>query len=138
MSSTIRFDEQMITGDQEIDAQHREWVDIANVLMAIERPSAAGIAFTDAAFRLVRYSRHHFRTEEALMERIGYPRLDQQRVDHARIMAVLERCFDDNADQTAFMRDMKRLLCEWVDSHLLEEDMLLRDFLQQREPSTEG
>ncbi len=132
MPQPIEFDEQMIIGHEEIDAQHREWVEIANVLLAIESPSTAGLAFTDAALHLVRYSRHHFRTEEALMERIGYPRLEHQRADHARIMTILERCFDENADQTAFMRDIRCLLCEWVDSHLLEEDMLLRDHLREQ------
>ena len=71
------------TGCADVDVQHRKLVDLVNALAA----RAAGSGALNAAELghildgLGQYARHHFATEEALMERAG---LDPRHVDAHR------------------------------------------------------
>ncbi|WP_407279284.1 diguanylate cyclase [Aromatoleum evansii] len=63
------------SGDAELDAEHRELFDEINALWALivaERPIEEIRARIDALYRTMV---HHFRDEERLLQRIGYPDL---------------------------------------------------------------
>ncbi|MBW1880698.1 MAG: hemerythrin family protein [Deltaproteobacteria bacterium] len=70
--AAISWVPQLETGIEVIDKQHRRWVEIYNALDAAVQAGREEDALTKALTDLVEYSRYHFRTEEALMERASY------------------------------------------------------------------
>ena len=137
MIRSITYDEGLAVGHEAIDSQHREWVTVANQLLATTDPGAASEDFTAALLHLIRYTRHHFATEEGLMEEWAYPRLEHQRRAHAQIMADLSASIDDRAPAHQAAILIRETLERWIVEHLLQEDLLLRDFLRSRSGPTE-
>lgn len=74
-----------------IDAEHRQFFEIMN---RCARAAAEGASPTVVALvlqELATYARHHFRHEEAELDRVGYPELEAQRAEHARFEHELAR-----------------------------------------------
>ncbi len=127
----ITWDDQLAIGHPEIDAQHRTWVETANHLLSLERPSEDPVGFQDAITELVDYTAYHFATEEAFMERVGWQRLQEQRRAHAAIAANLRGLLGKEEFEDTFMADLKDLLSAWVIDHIIQEDLLLREVVDR-------
>ena len=74
----------------------------------------------------------HFRREEMIMKKNGYPDLEVHRTQHREIMVQL------NALYTAYQRaptsevstEIIEMLASWLMEHVLETDMLYRPYIQ--------
>lgn len=67
-----------------------------------------------------------FNEEEQLMEAIGFPELDQHRLQHGRLMSALhEAASKANSDHCASARDLVRLLPQWLLFHWVHMDTTL-------------
>ncbi len=82
---------------------------------------------------LIDHAHKHFRREERLLEKYGYPDLDNHKKLHASIRDKLRRLHKVHslslapADREA----ITRLLCVWLDDHLLMADMRYKTFLKK-------
>ncbi len=132
MIRSITFSDHLTIGHEAIDSQHQEWIEVANQLLRIDDPVEDCEAFSAALLHLIRYTRHHFATEEGLMEQWAYPRVEAQRQAHARILADLSASLDEDRSSCEVAQKIHEMLERWIIEHLLQEDLLLRDFLAQR------
>lgn len=83
--------------------------------------------------KLVAYAEVHFRHEEALMQEIGYPRLERQQQLHeelySSIFALNEKLSLDGAKVDA---ETLRFLKHWILAHILKEDMDIGDYMRRK------
>lgn len=86
----IQWTDAFAMGDAEIDAEHRNFVDIVNRLNAAVRDRGPGAVISAICDELVADAAAHFRSEEAAMERVGFGALDGHRREHERLLAFLE------------------------------------------------
>lgn len=86
----IQWSDAFLMGDAEIDAEHRNFVDIVNRLNAAVRDHAAGTVIAAICDELVGDAATHFCSEEAAMERVGYGALAGHRREHERLLVFLE------------------------------------------------
>ena len=80
-------------GIQEVDDQHHALVDLTNVCADLIEAGQE----KDACPPLTKFMRlleHHFREEEAMMERSGYPGLDWHRAHHDDALQMTQKIFD--------------------------------------------
>jgi hemerythrin len=114
-------------GDERLDDQHRQLVDIMNKFDAAVLQGRGRRLTDDLLNDLLGYSQEHFADEERLMEQRGYHGLDRHRALHRQLVQKLERFhFEFQRGERRLTRDMRELLRSWLTSHLLHED---RDFV---------
>jgi len=108
----------------EIDQQHKRLIDLINRLHETLRtggdPSAAQRVLDD----LVVYTRHHFSSEEKLLEQCNYPDLAEHRRKHQAMEARVQQFIKDGATATASGQiQLMGFLKHWLQKHILETDM---------------
>jgi len=73
----------------------------------------------------------HFRREEMLMKRHGYPDLEAHAAEHRRIMEELGRLHAAYQEKPSaeVSREIVELLASWLDGHILKTDMRYRPYV---------
>jgi hemerythrin len=122
----IEWDESLSIGFDEIDDQHKRWIQIANklhdVLCCGEQDELLRINDTSLA-AMIEYARTHFASEEQFMEKINYPGLGAHRRVHAGMVERLRR-IEDEVDNglRPLNTQLMSLLKNWLKEHILKED----------------
>jgi hemerythrin len=126
----IQWSEQFSVGVEELDRQHQRLIQMLNRLLSRQEPTDThSEVISDTLLAMTRYAEEHFKTEEGLMERYGYPNLEEQKRQHR---AYRKKTVDlsmatmygvDSVPETlvAYLRD-------WLVQHILEEDMKYKAF----------
>jgi hemerythrin len=118
-SSFFVWKEGFALGLPAVDEEHRHFFDILN---RCARAAADGAAPRDLAAvlsELDTYARFHFQSEEAELERVGYPELELQRAEHRRFEAELARLAV--ADSTSILQALG-FARDWMLQHILGTD----------------
>ena len=95
-----QWDEKYSIHNDAIDAQHKKLFDIAYRVGLLINRQASSDEIKQILSELFEYMKVHFADEEAYMESIGYPNLEQQRESHQEIISQ-----------------------DWLIEHILREDM---------------
>ena len=114
-------------GHDDIDADHQDIFEIANRLqeeMQGEEPEHSIVG--EVLVELIEHTGGHFQREEALMEAIGFPQLEQHRLEHKQLMEKVNtlhrRYMDGRGDVVAEVYDFLRRA---MVPHILRSDMEL-------------
>ena len=121
---TIRWDDRLSLGVDEIDNQHRQLLGYCNDMIAAVHKGRGQEAVAKVFSQLRDYTVTHFASEERYMERIGYPGLAGHRAAHVdmvqRVKEYQRRLYQHGelapANVLAFLKD-------WLVTHILGEDM---------------
>ncbi len=133
------FTDRFKTGIDLIDDEHRTLFEIikeTNDLICAEHLHDKYDRIMELLGKLKDYTEFHFRDEEALMESIGYPKLDAQKRAHS---AFVERLVDidlntldeiDN-DQQSYLLDLINFLIGWLTNHILVSDKKIAEYVKK-------
>ncbi|MDD4004494.1 MAG: hemerythrin family protein [Elusimicrobiaceae bacterium] len=115
----------LATGNDAIDAQHKELFDRANAFAKTiagggEQPDAESIiAFMDD------YARLHFADEEKLLEAHAYPEMAVHKAQHAyfmRNLANIERTYAAQGASEELTELLYRHITSWLLAHIQKSD----------------
>ena len=83
--------------------------------------------------RLVAYAEEHFQHEEALMQSIGYPRLERQQDLHEKLFSSIFM-LNEKLSQSSAKVDSEtlRFLKDWLVEHIVKEDTDIGDFMKRQ------
>ena len=136
--SFVVWDEKYDLGIENIDRDHKTLFDLFDQFHEAYAADK-GIESLDAVFSvLLDYVETHFRREEKLMESIHYPNLASHHETHG---ALKEQVLDYYArfkrgdvkiGKTGVCLEILGFLKNWLHFHILEDDMAIRDFLNER------
>ena len=119
------------TGDPGIDQQHRQLLDQLGRLMVALAEGKEAVETERALLLLGDYIDDHFKDEEALMARSGYPGLARHRHCHddlrARVQGLLATY---GHDPKAIPASIMEFLLTWLKEHLAGEDHLMAEHLR--------
>lgn len=129
----IEWSDSLLIGVEAIDSQHRS---LFEKLKDIERATAAGdghriaediIAFMDT------YVAEHFEMEEALMERVGYPDLEEHRRQHQLFIdKSIEFELDKHIGDVSLPKSMLTFFSEWLVEHVSVVDKRIAAYIQAK------
>lgn len=139
------FTDKYMTGIEMVDDEHRRLFEIiAETKDVIDSEFLADKYdhIMNLLNQLREYTEFHFKDEEVLMEKIGYPRLEVQKRAHA---AFVERLVEidfkdlDNMDdnQQEYLLELIQFLISWLSNHILGEDKKIGDFIVKQGISVE-
>ncbi len=115
------WDERFQLGVAEMDATHRDFVALADALLA-----AADDEFPDLFRQLAEHTRAHFEHEGKLMKACRFPAIGEHNSEHLRVLGELAH-FGRGvaAGRLKSARDYARGLPDWFATHLATMDAAL-------------
>lgn len=131
----IRWTTDMSVGLTELDDDHRTLIKIINHLNANVGQSMQRETVRQCLLALRRYAEFHFAREERVLIACNFPGIDVQKTEHRdfiqRIQEVTQRFdADPEAASTVVNDELLGFLRDWLNHHILIEDMAYRPFVE--------
>ncbi len=123
----VRWSPRYEVGVEVVDGQHRHLLELINCLGDSLRSGRDFDQLVDALKELVRYTEHHFATEERLMYELG-AHGERHRAEHRRLLDSLMQ-YTLRLD-TEGVSQSSRFLQEWLFHHIDEVDRPFAAFLR--------
>ncbi len=128
----IQWKERYNIGYKEIDAQHKDLLDLLNELIDLVGASGDSEVVVGIFHRLCEYVLTHFATEERYMRACEYPQLAEHEALHATFvqkLLELNRTYDP-ADPH-LLQETLEFLKQWYLDHILKADMDYVPFMRR-------
>ncbi|MBI5166086.1 MAG: bacteriohemerythrin [Magnetospirillum sp.] len=121
---TLKWGDNWLTGQPEIDADHRRLVEMVNELSAAMMQSHGREVLGSILDRLVRYTVEHFAREERIWADGGLASLDRHRLTHRALADKVARFGEDfRSGKAALSMEMLAFLRQWLVDHVFKVDM---------------
>ncbi len=128
MVEKIQWDDRYAIGIERIDAQHRKIIGLINRLVDLSGVTTDSTLIEDTLNEMTIYATEHLDDEERLLERCGYPHLDEHAAAHKefrKCTALL--CYSVVEGRVVVPEEILTFLCHWWSAHILHDDMAYRD-----------
>jgi len=137
----IQWKERYNINYKEVDAQHRQLLDIMNQLMDLIESKRPPDELSVIFHRLCAYALDHFTLEERYLEACAYPDLAQEKDDHGFFVGKI-LAFNERYDPTdpELLREIFQFLKTWYLGHILRTDMAYVPYVRRfyREAAIRG
>ncbi len=127
------WDDRLIVGLRDIDADHRKLVDMANQLHTAMSHGQSGRVVHDLLLKLGEYAQFHFNREEKLFQQYNYPNTTSHIKTHRNLVDQLGgviKLFEEGDFSVAV--DLLTLLKSWLNHHIMEIDHAYAPFLKEK------
>ena len=129
-ATLIHWQEHYLIGHPRIDFEHRIFFD----LIVSYHEARVGGAAPDKLLRIleeiVLYAKFHFKSEENMMQDLGYPGLDEHKALHMRLTEGLGTKVSAVRIGRHQPMDVEAFLVEWFVNHVTHEDTRVSDFVR--------
>ena len=120
------------TGDKKVDAQHQQLFDMVNELHDAIMAEHGKEAVIGTLKRLAKYTVEHFATEEALMQRAGYPGYPEHKQQHDELTAkAVEIIQGYESGKITLPMTLSRFLTDWLRTHIKKSDLEMIRYMQK-------
>ena len=130
---SIVWRDSMKIGDPELDAEHRKFIALLNLIeRGLEQDDVSPAV--DIFEELLTYVETHLPAEESYMERIGYPRLEEHRAQHEEfsynfyVLLGRFRASMDDDERRRHVVKLAEIVRDWLIGHILKEIIELKPF----------
>jgi len=129
----FEWKEKYVIGIQEIDAQHKNLIDMIVRLFSAMQSGAGKDVLEETLTGLVEYTRKHFMTEEILMGNYDFPDLEEHQKEHHKFVAELGRFQQEyQSGNTGISIQLITFLRNWLDEHICESDHKYGEYLRAK------
>lgn len=128
--------EEMATGNEAIDRQHRDLLNKVEELLLACKLRRMEDEIAHLIWFLKRYVRKHFRDEEKLQRESGFSGYWHHKAEHdAFYLEVqhLEKRYQEEGASTVLVVGSLHMMCDWLHTHLKQMDQALADYLHDIE-----
>ena len=137
------FTDDCLTGNKQIDDEHRMLFQIINEAVALssEKDADNVIIMKSMLAKLRDYAAVHFAHEEEYMEKTSDPELARQRIEHASFVKKVDEMRGADIDASnaqEAVKDMLLYLIKWLYTHILSSDMMIGKLGNDGEPEKDG
>lgn len=116
------FDESLITGNKVIDEQHKELIDKINKLIVCCEENGGRLEAIKMLGYLEDYTEFHFKAEEELQEKVGYPGIAEHKKKHEEFKKAVEELnemlMEVEGPTEAFVQAVQKNVVEWLYDHI--------------------
>lgn len=126
----IKWRDSYSVGVKKFDEEHKVLLELINDTFIVVRDHQSVEHLLMTINSLIQYTQEHFSGEEEAMEKIQYPRLEEHKAIHGRLLQEVRsfKKYVDNNDEKA-IQGLYLFLRNWLLTHIVEEDMLYKPFL---------
>ena len=120
------FTDDLITGNEMIDSQHRELISRVNKLAEECVPGTEKRTAVGTLDFLLDYTDYHFTEEETLQKKSGYPKLSAHHLEHEKFKKAVEdlraMLEEEEGPSEAFVDAVRKNVEEWLWNHIMTWD----------------
>lgn len=128
--SKIEWKEKYSIGHEQIDKQHQYLLELLNAID--ENTDYDSKSLQDLFLKLRNYTDIHFSDEEALMKKVGYPEIEQHKLEHVFFVKKIKETQEKIATGIEVdIREISLLLSDWLVNHILIRDMELKVYVEK-------
>ncbi|MBF0378638.1 MAG: hemerythrin family protein [Desulfamplus sp.] len=129
----ITWSELLSVGNEEIDNQHKRWIEIFNTshdkMMSCDYSLLSRIGI-DALKQMMEYVQMHFEFEENYMQQINYPALLEHKLQHEFFKLQLDKINQDFENGISKLNsEIIKLIENWLIGHIQKEDQKYKTFI---------
>lgn len=132
--SYFTWQDKFNTGIEDVDKDHKILADLISQLHDAFASGKGDRAIGPVLSVLVDYTDYHFKREEALMSRHGYPMAVEHKSEHdslkAKVMDIRSRF--EGGEGAAIGNELLAFLHFWLYFHILDVDMAFRDYFVEK------
>ena len=126
------FTENLATGNEMIDSQHKELIQKINDLLdSCEKSSDKVVAIKTLDF-LSDYTEYHFNAEEQLQKDIEYPGYDKHKAQHEEFKKTVEELHEmlveEEGPSPAFVAKVQENVINWLYTHIQGFDRSVAEY----------
>ena len=133
MSMYAEFDESLVTGNKEIDEQHKEWIDKINKLLKCCEEGGGKLEAIKMLDYMADYSEFHFAAEEKLQEEAAYPGFAEHKAKHEAFKVAVHELHDmleeEEGPSEAFVKAVQDNVVSWVYNHIKSFDCSVASYI---------
>lgn len=114
----------------EIDEQHKTLFDVYDKLLSLNGNYSEknSIEIKKIFQELYDYIKYHFQTEEALLEKIGWGKIEEHKKEHQLFIKKLKECsMAYEYQNAALVGNMVSFVKKWLVTHILHSDAEYKD-----------
>ena len=131
------FSENLVTGNEMIDSQHKELIDRINKLLdSCEQSNEKAIAVRTLDY-LSDYTDFHFSAEEQLQSDIDYPGFSKHKDQHdafkQTIKELEEMLSEEEGPSQAFVEKVQENVVKWFYTHIEGFDRSVAEYKNMRD-----
>ncbi len=132
--SIFKWDDEYSVNIFMIDNHHKKLFDIMNKLYALMAEGAKDESIIRIIAELLEYTNYHFTEEEKMMEKFGYPELNQHKQLHKDFIAKVEEFHTKAQNGMAIFVATKvaDLGVDWLKQHILTVDSRYKKYMDER------
>lgn len=126
------FDENLVTGNEMIDGQHKELIEKINKLLDSCETGKDKVVAIKTLDYLADYTEFHFGEEEKLQQEISYPGYEAHKKEHDRLRAVVkdlhEMLEEEEGPTQKFVEQVNENVTEWLYGHIKTFDRSVAEY----------
>ena len=131
------FTDNLVTGNEMIDSQHKELIEKINAVMeSCEQSNDKSVAVRTLDY-LEDYTNYHFSAEEQLQREIDYPGFQKHKEHHEifkqTISDLQEMLQEEEGPSPAFVQKVQEKVIEWLYVHIQGFDRSVAEYKFMRE-----
>jgi hemerythrin-like metal-binding protein len=132
-SKIVVWDDKYSVGSSFLDDQHKNLVAIINELILFDHSedTNAKVNFTKIFKKAGDYAQTHFNDEEAILEKINYPDLTEQKKEHKSFMTEVWNEFSSFNSGNSSPDGLTNFLMNWLLNHIAVIDKKYTSYLQK-------
>ena len=128
----ITWSERLSVNVGQCDAQHKTLIAMINDLHAAMKEGKGNDVLGEIFRSMVSYTKVHFRDEETLLQSHGYIDLNSQKKSHELFVKQLDNLYADFVKGSVVTLQVMHFLKEWLENHILVDDMKYGAFLNAK------
>lgn len=129
--STIEWKSIYEIGIENIDAQHKQLIEIINRLHEANVTGTSKMIVGEILQELLDYTIFHFNEEEMFLTNHNYPGFDKHKSEHEEFKNKIIKFIDDSKKQQLLISiKVIEYLKEWTISHILGNDKEYAEFIK--------
>ncbi len=115
-----------------IDEDHKKLIEIANRVIALNRPTEDAEELKQAIRELYDYVKYHFAREVVLMKDLGYELVNEHQEKHKAIIGDMNHYLTSSRYMGEMLSNFRQLMNKWVINHIMEEDKKFHRFMETK------
>ena len=130
----LELTKEMETGIDIVDAQHRELVDAVNDFIGSADKARDPVVLTETLDFMAKYCVMHFKTEQDLMNKCGYPACtlhDNQHKLFVDRFVEYKTQFQEEGFTSKLFVDLSHFLVTWIVNHIKVSDVAFGSFYNE-------
>ena len=137
MNNYLEFNSNLVTGNVEIDEQHKEWIDRINKLLSnCEEGCGCKVESIKMLDYMADYADYHFKAEEKLQEEVEYPALDEHKKKHDEfrqsVAELHEMLQEEEGPSKAFVEAVRKNVVQWLINHIQTFDVSVASYINMK------